>query len=51
MKTKNSKYEFNELMKATERGDFRDMYLVYNRKSTDEADNQKTLLNTKGKKT
>lgn len=44
MKTKNSKYEFNELMKATERGDFRDMYLVYNRKSTDEADNQKNSI-------
>ena len=41
--------EFNysseeELFKAIERGVFRDMYLIYNRKSLDEADSQKNSL-------
>lgn len=33
-----------ELIKAIERGDFRDCYLVYNRKSTDEANSQKNSI-------
>ncbi len=33
-----------EVMNAIERGDFRDYYLIYNRKSTDEAESQKNSI-------
>jgi site-specific DNA recombinase len=44
MTVRDKNYEINQLIEAIERGDFRDMYLIYNRKSLDEAESQKNSI-------
>lgn len=43
-KMKTTSNNLKNIHKAIERGDFRDCYLVYNRKSTDEPNNQKNSI-------
>lgn len=44
METETNEIQFNNTISLIESGVFRSTYLIYNRKSTDDADNQKNSI-------